>query len=106
VSESATERDSYFRDIEWKKAIFRLDGNALVNQGIYGVVLTRLDRVEDGNFGDCAPVGSGVHELRIDFGPGYRVYFGEDGEFVILLGGGKKRTRGRDIETAKERWKE
>jgi putative addiction module killer protein len=73
----------------------------LVNEEVYGVVLTRLDRVEDGNFGDCAPVGSGVRELRIDFGPGYRVYFGEDGEFVILLGGGKKKTQGRDIATAK-----
>ena len=73
------------------------------NEAVYGVVLTRLDRVEGGNLGDCAPVGWGVHELKIDFGPGYRVYFGEDGEYVILLGGGKKKTQGRDIVTAKEK---
>jgi len=78
----------------------------LVDQAVYGVILTRIDRVEDGNFGDCDPVGSGLHELRIDVGPGYRVYFGEDGEFVILLGGGKKRSQARDIAKAKKCWEE
>lgn len=50
-------------------------------------------------------VGSGVSELKIDFGPGYRVYFGNDGDtLVILLGGGTKQKQQRDIETAIERW--
>jgi putative addiction module killer protein len=80
--------------------------DTLVDEEIYGVILTRIDRVEDGNFGDCEPVGSGVHELKIDVGPGYRVYFGCDGEFVILLGGGKKKTQTSDIALAKERWEE
>jgi putative addiction module killer protein len=54
-----------------------------------------------GNFGDCAPVGEGVSELRIHYGPGYRVYLVQRGdELVILLGGGDKRTQQRDIKTA------
>lgn len=66
----------------------------------------RLNRVQEGNFGDCRPVGSGVYELRFDLGPGYRIYFGEDGDNVILLGGGDKRTQDRDVKAAKERWRE
>ncbi|MHB8455614.1 MAG: type II toxin-antitoxin system RelE/ParE family toxin [Acidiferrobacterales bacterium] len=54
-------------------------------------ILTRLNRVRLGNFGDCKPIGDGVFELRVMFGPGYRVYFGREGEQVILLrcGGNK-----------------
>jgi putative addiction module killer protein len=78
----------------------------LVDDSAHGVILTRLDRVEDGNFGDCRPLGAGVYELRIDFGPGYRVYFGQDGDLVVLLGGGAKRTQVRDIAAAKKYWKE
>lgn len=66
----------------------------------------RLNRVMQGNLGDCRPVGDGVLELRIDFGPGYRIYFGEDADDVILLGGGEKSTQPVDIETAKQRWRE
>ena len=73
---------------------------------IRAVVLNRLDRVESGNLGDCHAVGGGVSELRIDVGPGYRVYFGLDGNRVILLGGGKKRTQRRDIKSAKKLWRE
>jgi putative addiction module killer protein len=68
------------------------------------VIRVRLARVETGNFGDCAPVGDGVLELRIAFGPGYRIYFGEDGDKVVLLCGGDKSTQTADIATAKERW--
>lgn len=58
-------------------------------------------RMELGNFGDAKSVGKGVVECRIDFGPGYRVYFGRDGdELVILLAGGTKKRQQRDIETA------
>jgi putative addiction module killer protein len=69
-----------------------------------GVIRTRINRLADGNFGDCGPVGSGVHELVIDFGPGYRVYFGEDGSKVVLLCGGNKSTQAADIARAKHRW--
>lgn len=71
-------------------------------KAVYGIVLNRLDRVEDGNFGDSRHVGQGVWELCIDSGPGYRVYFGEDGDLVVLLLGGTKKTQTQDIETAKK----
>lgn len=61
----------------------------------------RLGRLERGLFGDCRPVGEGVSELRIDHGPGYRVYFCRDGDaIVILLCAGDKRTQARDIRDA------
>lgn len=69
-----------------------------------GIVRTRINRVMMGNLGDCEPVGEGIHELRIDFGPGYRVYFGLDGNKVVLLGGGDKSTQTTDIARAKYRW--
>ena len=66
-----------------------------------------MNRLRLGNFGDCAPVGDGVEELRIDFGPGYRVYFGREGtKVVILLCSGSKRTQRKDIATARKYWKE
>ena len=65
----------------------------------------RLDRVEEGNLGDCRSVGEGVFELRIDYGPGYRVYFGQIGlRIVLLLCGGDKSTQEKDICKAKEYW--
>ncbi len=72
----------------------------LIDLPIHGIILTRLDRVERGNFGDWRQVGEGVSELRIDVGPGYRVYFGQDGDQVILLGGGIKKSQPADIVTA------
>jgi len=66
-------------------------------------IQTRIDRLQLGLTGDVRPVGEGVSELRIDYGPGYRVYFVERGrELVILLAGGDKRTQDRDIKTALE----
>jgi len=66
-------------------------------------IQTRIDRLQLGLAGDVRPVGEGVSELRIDYGPGYRVYFVQRGrELVILLAGGDKRTQDRDIKTAIE----
>ena len=63
-------------------------------------------RMEQGNLSNVKSVGEGVLEYRIDFGPGYRVYSGRDGEvLVILLSGGTKKRQRRDIETAKEYWR-
>jgi putative addiction module killer protein len=64
-------------------------------------VQVRIERLAAGNAGDVEPVGEGVSELRIDYGPGYRVYFKRQGrEVVILLAGGDKRTQSADIKTA------
>jgi putative addiction module killer protein len=66
-------------------------------------IQTRLDRLEDGNPGVVEPVGEGVSELKIDYGPGYRVYFCERGEvLIIILAGGNKKTQPRDIRNALE----
>jgi putative addiction module killer protein len=63
----------------------------------------RMDRLTSGNPGDVAPVGEGVSELRIDYGPGYRVYFLQRARvLIVLLCGGDKRTQERDIRKAKE----
>jgi putative addiction module killer protein len=65
-------------------------------------IQARIDRLELGNAGDVKPVGDGVSEMRIDYGPGYRVYFVQRGKtLVILLAGGDKRTQERDIATAR-----
>ena len=73
------------------------------------VTAARVDRyirrLESGNFGAAKVIGEGVSELRLDFGPGYRVYFGRDGKMlVILLGGGSKRRQDADIAAAIARW--
>jgi putative addiction module killer protein len=65
----------------------------------------RIDRVQDGNLGDYRILGEGVCELRINYGPGYRVYFGQVGAtIVLLLIGGDKSTQEQDIRKAKEYW--
>jgi putative addiction module killer protein len=74
------------------------------------VTAARVDRyirrLEAGNFGSAKALQDGVSELKLDFGPGYRIYFGRDGKtIIILLGGGSKRRQSADIATAIERWK-
>ena len=79
--------DAWFASLNDKRAATRIQA--------------RIDRAEDGNFGDCSPVGEGVSEMRIHYGPGYRVYFVLRGiELVILLAGGDKSTQSKDIKTA------
>jgi putative addiction module killer protein len=76
-----------------------------INAQAAAKVTTALVRLESGNISNAKSVGSGVYELKIDFGPGYRVYFGYDGpKVVILLAGGTKKRQNKDIETAKKRW--
>ncbi len=78
-----------------------LDANAAAK------VATALYRMEQGNFSNVKSVGKGVSEYKIDFGPGYRIYFGQEGdEVVILLGGGSKKTQAKDIGTAQMLWAE
>ena len=76
-----------------------------INAQAAAKVTTALVRLEGGNTSNVKSLGSGVHELKIDFGPGYRVYYGYDGpKVVILLAGGTKKRQDKDIETAKKRW--
>lgn len=78
---------------EWFKSLGDIEAKAIVR--------TRLNRVQIGNFGDCKPVRGGVHEIRIDFGPGYRVYFGKIGlTLVLILCGGSKKNQAKDISLA------
>lgn len=70
-------------------------------------ILKRLLQVEQGHYGDYKPVGTGVYELRFFFGAGYRIYFGEDGDtIVVLLSGGDKDSQTRDIQQAQTYWQE
>lgn len=70
-------------------------------------VTTVLYRMEQGNLSNVKPVGQGVAEYRIDFGPGYRLYIGQQGKvLVILLGGGTKKGQSADIRLAQQRWRD
>jgi len=68
-------------------------------------VTTALERITQGNFSSVKALGAGVSEYKIDFGPGYRLYFGKDGDtLVILVAGGSKKSQAGDIATAKANW--
>ena len=77
-----------------------LDG--LADERAKARIAVRIISAEKGNFGDCAPVGDGISEMRVHFGPGYRLYFTRRGKVVyLLLSGGVKPTQKRDIKRAK-----
>ncbi|MCF8083693.1 MAG: type II toxin-antitoxin system RelE/ParE family toxin [Deltaproteobacteria bacterium] len=79
--------------------------NSLKDRAARARIRVRLNRVRLGNFGDCKPVGKGVYELRVDYGPGYRVYYGKfKTTVVILLLGGSKKSQSKDIELAQAYW--
>jgi putative addiction module killer protein/probable addiction module antidote protein len=82
--------------------------HSLRDATIKAVIITRLERVEKGLFGDHESVGKGVFELKFDYGPGYRVYYGlnDNGRLVLLLGGGSKSKQQKDIQMAQILWKE
>ncbi|MDY0225354.1 MAG: type II toxin-antitoxin system RelE/ParE family toxin [Desulfomicrobium apsheronum] len=86
-----------------KTAIFAEWFESLQDRRAKARIQVRIDRIETGHFGDVAPVGEGVSELRIFHGPGYRVYFVKKGRVVvILLSGGDKSSQQTDIARAKE----
>jgi putative addiction module killer protein len=79
--------------VEWMDALRDIQARARIQ--------ARIERLAAGNPGDVQPIGEGVSELRINYGPGYRVYFKQRGrELIILLAGGDKRTQDKDIKTA------
>ncbi len=81
--------------------------DALADREARSRIVARLDRLNAGLFGDWKSVGGGVCELRIDHGPGYRVYYAQDGNtLILLLCGGTKRTQANDIEKAHAYWKD
>jgi putative addiction module killer protein len=84
---------------EWLNGLKDRDANVRIRK--------RIDKLEAGLFGDCERLSGGIVELRLDFGPGYRLYVGEDGpELVLLLVCGTKKTQQSDIELARKYWKE
>ena len=89
--------------IEFKQTeTFRKWRVRLKDERIRALIASRLDRLAFGTAGDVRPVGKGISELRIDHGPGYRIYFQQRGNtIVILLCGGDKSTQAKDIQTAK-----
>jgi putative addiction module killer protein len=83
----------------YRRWVDELDGTAAAK------VTTALYRLSQGNFSNVEGVTGGIFEYRIDFGPGYRIYFGKDGPMiVILLGGGTKKRQSRDIKAAADAW--
>ena len=81
--------------------------HALADMRARARIRARLARIEAGNMGDCKPLRDGVQELRIDHGPGYRVYYAKAGaRIVLLLVGGDKRRQQQDIETALTYWQD
>jgi putative addiction module killer protein len=92
----------YSNDVDknlFREWFFSLDAKAAAK------VTTVIARLENGNTSNVKSVGNGVYEYRINFGPGYRVYFAYDGKnIILLLAGGSKQRQSKDIETAKARW--
>jgi putative addiction module killer protein len=75
---------------------------SLTDAKVLGLIASRLDRLAFGHPGDAQPIGEGISELRIHYGPGYRVYFQQRGNtIIVLLCGGDKSTQAKDIKTAK-----
>jgi putative addiction module killer protein len=69
------------------------------------LIEARLNRLRQGNFGDCKFIGEGIGEIRIDYGPGYRIYFGKiNNSIILLLNAGDKNGQNQDIKKAKEYW--
>ena len=85
---------------------FRIWHSGVKDKKAQAKIDIRIARLRLGNFGDSKSLGQGVYELRIHFGPGYRIYYGLDGQkIVLLLCGGDKKTQEKDIKKAKTFWK-
>ena len=89
------------------KAVFRDWWKKLRDRRTREIILVHIDRLEMGNTSHCKSLGDGLYELRIHYGPGYRVFFGITGkQIILLLCGGNKSTQQRDIKRAHRYWNE
>jgi putative addiction module killer protein len=102
--EAIERRILYYQLPAGPPAPFSVWRDGLVERIARAAVDARISRLQRGNFSDSRPIGKGASENRIDFGPGYRVYYAVDGEAIILLHGGDKSTQQRDIEIARNYW--
>ena len=103
---SGTKTLFVYRDQNGKEP-FTIWLNKLKDAGFRRRILMRLRRLEQGNFGDSKHIKERLHELRLFFGPGYRIYFGKDDDaIIVLLTGGDKRSQDNDINTALQYWKD
>jgi putative addiction module killer protein len=107
MTESVVLQVLYYQTADEKRPIEEWLDELRADRRARAAILVRIDRMERGLIGDWKSVGGGVGELRIDFGPGYRVYFGRDGmTVVVLLCGGYKGTQSRDIGKARQYWRD
>lgn len=89
------------------KAPFEIWFNTLKDRVARRKIKVRLDRAEEGNLGEYNSVGQGIYEMKINYGPGYRIYFGQEGtKVVLLLCGGDKSTQQKDIKMARQYWED
>jgi putative addiction module killer protein len=102
----ATEREIHYYRPAGSPAPFGVWRDGIKDTRTKAAVLARVARLRGGNFSDSRPIGEGASENRINFGPGYRIYYGVDGEKIILLLGGDKSTQVRDIAIALEYWRD
>lgn len=97
----------YYQTVEGKRPVEEWLAELRADKSARAAIQVRIDRIERGLLGDWKSVGGGVHEQRVDYGPGYRIYFGRDGQTVIvMLCGGCKSAQGRDIRLAKQYWRD
>lgn len=96
----------YYLPVAGPPAPFGVWRDSLANKRTKAAVAARVARLAAGNFSDSKPIGFGASESRIDFGPGYRIYYGVDGDAIVLLGGGDKSSQKADIKIAKSRWQD
>ncbi len=93
-------------EIEGETSPFEKWYQSIKDKVIKRRILVQIKRLELGNFGDWKSIGDGVYEIRMTFGPGYRIYFArQDDKIVVILAGGNKSTQAKDIEKAKELWR-
>ena len=98
------ERKVLYYNTSLREEPFRVWRRSITDIKTAAVIDARIARLRGGNFGDSEPIGSGASENKIDFGPGYRIYYGADDDKIILLGGGDKATQTPDIKIAEARW--